>query len=737
MKRFLMLLSLLLLCFQLVLIPASAATITVVPGIGKVGANTSNSTHNYSAHWQYWCQGASKYQKMRDCGCRVVAQAKLLVEVGAVSADTNTFNPDIYLEWGMSQGYWPYAANNINEQTATGKAAIAYAANSGVTLTQGYVGLSGGNNATDVQTVMNYINAGYYVILHSNAHQAYVGRTASLNAGTPVILDSWYTNSYTPNSCMTYSGYTLVYFTGMYYYAAEGGTNTTPINLGDSFYASISRTDAPSELLSVPEAIDGTVTFAAAANQSTQQRWQFIRQADGSYKIRSVHSDYVLNVDNGSSAEGTLATVWKDLGNNHQLWYIYETDGGYRLTAKSTGKSLTIYPASDGQNATLNAFSGSPAQTLNIHVHNYQAIPVAPECTKDGYTLHDCAGCDDYYTINDGAAATDHIWNETGSIPATCQQTGSIIYTCEGCGETRIEPAETIWSGWSEIYPNTIAPDRIDAKVQYRFRERVQNWAETETGTISYVPSWPSGFQTSHSLYTQYNNTPKVTSETQTEKVTVLSDQIEGYLYYHWCRGTYTTGPINRLISDVAEGNIGTFHAFYSTTTAGHSDANGVYVADAFYYPNAGCCTDSYWFFQLPVNQQSYSIETLQFSGERWTDWSAWSDAEITATDSRQVETRTLYRYVTEGLGEHSWVNGVCSLCSAAKPEAPFLMGDANDDGYVNNVDAMLVLQYTVGLNDGADLNVNACDVGGDGKINNVDAMMILQYAVGLITSFK
>ncbi len=63
-------------------------------------------------------------------------------------------------------------------------------------------------------------------------------------------------------------------------------------------------------------------------------------------------------------------------------------------------------------------------------------------------------------------------------------------------------------------------------------------------------------------------------------------------------------------------------------------------------------------------------------------------------------------------------------------------IGHLNDDGEINNIDAMLALQFAVGLIDDNSINRAAADVNGDGEVNNIDAMLILQYAVGLISKF-
>lgn len=63
------------------------------------------------------------------------------------------------------------------------------------------------------------------------------------------------------------------------------------------------------------------------------------------------------------------------------------------------------------------------------------------------------------------------------------------------------------------------------------------------------------------------------------------------------------------------------------------------------------------------------------------------------------------------------------------------LWGDVNHDGFVNAKDATLVLQYSVGTNEGFFCELKA-DVNGDGFINAKDATLILQHSVGTITKF-
>ncbi|MBR2152219.1 MAG: hypothetical protein IJ944_02895, partial [Clostridia bacterium] len=62
------------------------------------------------------------------------------------------------------------------------------------------------------------------------------------------------------------------------------------------------------------------------------------------------------------------------------------------------------------------------------------------------------------------------------------------------------------------------------------------------------------------------------------------------------------------------------------------------------------------------------------------------------------------------------------------------LLGDANSDGFVNAMDAMIISQYYVGYDVAIDLSVS--DVNGDGFVNSMDAMLISQFYVGLIEKF-
>lgn len=62
-----------------------------------------------------------------------------------------------------------------------------------------------------------------------------------------------------------------------------------------------------------------------------------------------------------------------------------------------------------------------------------------------------------------------------------------------------------------------------------------------------------------------------------------------------------------------------------------------------------------------------------------------------------------------------------------------YALGDANRDGQIDIIDALLVAQYYVGW---AEISHHEADVDGDGNTTIVDALLIAQFYVGLIDEF-
>ncbi len=64
-------------------------------------------------------------------------------------------------------------------------------------------------------------------------------------------------------------------------------------------------------------------------------------------------------------------------------------------------------------------------------------------------------------------------------------------------------------------------------------------------------------------------------------------------------------------------------------------------------------------------------------------------------------------------------------------------VGDVNGDMKINSVDALLILQFSVGKLAFSDDEFARADVDNNGSINSTDALSVLQYSVGKITRFN
>jgi Bacterial surface proteins containing Ig-like domains len=215
---------------------AYAGNIPASTGIDKVTANTSSVDSAYTTDWRYWSAGASKYSEVRNSGCRIVAQSKLLIEAGVITATVDGFNPDIYYEWGWENGIWG-KGKKLNASVlesavrgaATGGGMIEYAEEKGIAITYNKFQVSGKSAEEKNAIVMGYLRAGYYVIVGGVGHMAYIGREASLASGIPIVWDSFIGSSY--NSAIKREGLasamTSFAVDNVYYYSVSTTKTST------------------------------------------------------------------------------------------------------------------------------------------------------------------------------------------------------------------------------------------------------------------------------------------------------------------------------------------------------------------------------------------------------------------------------------------------------------------------------------------------------------------------------
>ena len=311
---------------------------------------------------------------------------------------------------------------------------------------------------------------------------------------------------------------------------------------------------------------------------------------------------------------------------------------------------------------TCSACGDSYTEMIAALGHSYDSVITAPTCTEGGYTTHTCTVCGDTYTDSE-TDANGHSYDLT-IHEATCTEYADYEYICSACGDYYIFHAEDLKDWMTEI-PEGIDPSLFESKTEYRYRDYDKvvtdatsmdgydligsEWMVVGSGTVYYVKDWSTGFDTTHSLYSQYDNIgDKVAAyETETGKLVIDSDEIVGHLFFHWCYANsyYSAEWKTTKYTD--------FCAYYDAIV----DLSELWcdTSDMSYYTSYDNCADSPWYFVDEVYGQSYTEYQKQFTYERWTDWSDWSETEVTASATREVESRTYYRLAGVELADHSY----------------------------------------------------------------------------------
>ena len=298
----------------------------VVSGITYADKNTTYGQHKYNSHWQYWSQGASGYlngndpsilHNMPQFGCRVVAQAKLLVEAGLASSSTSVFNPDIYYAWTVANGYQGGSdhVNSPYETSTQGTAIIQWGSNKGITVKKRIEEIDPSMSVyAKAALVMHYINNGYYVLLGNDNHYVYILSAASRARGTPVVSDSSGSYSQNSNQC-----YTLV------------------SHQGESPYDTIVVFSMDGSSISDPDTQKPSVNTAASSitGVSPVDYYVQVSASDNFYVSKIVTGSWndVCGIDNaqwqthyvdGTNASATFKISVSDFGN--QINTVYHTN---------------------------------------------------------------------------------------------------------------------------------------------------------------------------------------------------------------------------------------------------------------------------------------------------------------------------------------------------------------------------------------------------------------------------
>ena len=467
----------------------------VLLAVSDVPVNGSNTTAQYSSDWEYWCQGASKYDAMRQAGCRVVAYSKLIREAGYALS-----SPDTLFEWGKGT----YFRADTFEIGSIGNAPKEFIKQQGGALNMVTSVPLTGNNSQDAQTAYNLIKQGYYVVLIGGTHTTYIGKSASLSAGKAMILDSWNNWSSHQNTKQAYSTYySSVTFNTAYCFTASSATKpakTKDMSVNDymTYYAqsvtAFSGTAKPKngtlKLYRLPETLNNTVSYTTTTGSvkltrkvvnSAGNTWYeistgaFVWSGDITILAAPTITNVVPSIETangkGNKPRISFHVGWSS-SNKPKSWKLeYGTTSSYGSKHEESFTDAVLnqynpvpcsvqfgseepalwYNTVYYYRITVKATSGDEVTETgkfttgrcSIHNWNSGSITTQPTCCATGVKTYTCTnpGCSD--TKTEVVAATgQHSWN-SGSIttPPTCTATGVKTYTCTnyGCSATRTE----------------------------------------------------------------------------------------------------------------------------------------------------------------------------------------------------------------------------------------------------------------------------------------------------------
>lgn len=289
-----------------------------------------------------------------------------------------------------------------------------------------------------------------------------------------------------------------------------------------------------------------------------------------------INGGYTVNLDaNGGSIGQSTATAafgqpygtLPEPTRDHYSfsgWYT-EAEGGRLITADSLFEELhdvTLYAhwTLSTFNISLNANGGSLSQS-SLEVVYGNTIGTLPTPTRSYYNF------DGWYTAASGGTkyTSSTIFNTANDINLYAHWT--------------LKPT----SGWVLASKVPAGAQTVNQKWTYNQRTNTESrntslsgytqygsyWVKSGSGSTKYA-SFPSGFNTNHSIYTSFAKSPYSAYENTTNKRTV-SNAWAGYVYYHWAYNAALYNVTARYISSkyLSKGAGGFAYVYFYAFTSG------------------------------------------------------------------------------------------------------------------------------------------------------------------------
>ena len=464
------------------------------------------SAASWPSDYRNWSQAASDNSMMRSYGCWVVAQAKLLQEIGATPSG---FNPDSYLNWEKSNGYINSNFNQVNGVNAPCK----YAQQQGKSLS--YLGAISSNITSKI---WDNINNGYYSIIYvktsaGSSHYVMIGNALSKSNNAIWVYNSNTAQSSAKPTSLSSKNYTLK---ELYTYKSGSTPSTDNVKL-------LGISSKKSNTVSDTNAFVVTDVYKPSNYKLTKAGIR-IRREDGTY-------------DNGWSEFHNTASTWT----GYDYMYIsYDMNSEVKITLRhGTKYYYKFYAVIEGKEYW------SPEQsftTTGSHSYGSWYTKTSATCTSGGTEERKCS-CG--ATESRSTSALGHNYGSWSTVTsATCTSGGSEKRTCSRCSNSETRSTSALGHNYGSTYFEADHPHKYAHLCQRcGYKEFTGgNLAIYEKCDICYNENLPSkpclnissnGFKESDNVSFTWDPTDKTTHYNLTVEV------LSGDEYKTVCRETY------------------------------------------------------------------------------------------------------------------------------------------------------------------------------------------------------
>ena len=331
----------------------------------------------------------------------------------------------------------------------------------------------------------------------------------------------------------------------------------------------------------------------------------------------------------------SLETTSSTTSDKMDGWELYDTATGNGDYGAWSDWSATAVSASDTRDV----------ETQTRYRYSDKETTTGSSSSRSGWTLEDTT-----YSWGDYGAWSD--WGATAVSKSDSRQvetqtryryrdketttsTSSSMSGWTQYNSTTSWGAWGSWSGWATDYVSANDGRQVETKKQYRYRDIYYSTKYTSWGSWS---SWQNSYVAANDL-------------------TEVETRTGYYYYYYLCPNCGAHMHVHGTCYTWAGGcgysgsnfNYGCIHEFYSSTPySSASDWHGTgrkYIYDSSMGLSFTFYSDSPYYV-APITQYRYRTRST-YQDKSYGSWSSWSDSSYSSSSTREVETRTMYRYRT------------------------------------------------------------------------------------------